>query len=98
MSNYFCINKSGTKIPVYSDTQKTKQIGTIYDREAFGYNANWGGDNYFCNIAFRNSNGNITGGFIIDPPNNSMMDCTDYPYGTVTLDNRQYYTFLIKCT
>lgn len=48
MSNYFCINKSGLKIPVYSDTKKTKQIGTLYDREAFGYDCNWGGDDYFA--------------------------------------------------
>lgn len=42
MSNSFCVNKSGKAVPVYSDTKKTKQIGTIYNREAFGYNRNWG--------------------------------------------------------
>ena len=68
MSNYFCINKSGLKIPVYSDTKKTKQIGTLYDREAFGYDCNWGGDDYFCRIEFRNSAGKLSGGYIIDPP------------------------------
>lgn len=29
MLNYFCINKSGIKIPVYSDTPKTSQIGLL---------------------------------------------------------------------
>ena len=51
MSNYLCINKSGLKIPVYSDTKKTKQIGTIYEREAFGFDCNWGGD-YITAILF----------------------------------------------
>ena len=32
MSDYFCINKSDKKIPVYSDAEKTSQIGTIYNR------------------------------------------------------------------
>lgn len=77
MSNYFCINKSGKKIPVYSDADKKSQIGTIYNREAFGYDNNWGGDGYFCNIVFRKANGSISGGFIIDPPNNAMLECTD---------------------
>ena len=96
MSNYFCINKSGIKIPVYSDTQKTSQIGTINDREAYGYNALWGGDHYFCNIAFRNSSGKLSGGFIIDPPDNAMVHCTDYPYGTATINGKEYYTFLMR--
>lgn len=47
MLNYFCINKSGIAVPVSSDTDKRSQIGTIYDREAFGYDWDWGGDNYF---------------------------------------------------
>ena len=96
MSNYFCINKSGIKIPVYSDTNKTTQIGSIYDREAYGYNANWGGDGYFCNIAFRRADGKISGGFIIDPPNGSMTDCTDYPYGTDKIGGITYNTFLMR--
>lgn len=96
MLNYFCINKSGIAVPVSSDTDKRSQIGTIYDREAFGYDWDWGGDNYFCHILFRKSNGSLSYGFIIDPPNRSMNDCTDYPYGTAIIDGIQYYTFIMR--
>lgn len=37
---YFSINKSGKTIPVYNDTvweSTTKQIGVLYDREAFAF-------------------------------------------------------------
>lgn len=96
MANTFCINKSGRNIPVYSDTNKTKQIGSIYNREAFGYNRNWGGDNYYCNIVFLNSAGSLSYGFIIDPPDNSTVNCTEYPYGTVTINNTKYKTFKMR--
>ena len=96
MSNYLCINKSGLKIPVYSDTKKTKQIGTIYEREAFGFDCNWGGDYYYCNIVFRNSAGKLSGGFIIDPPANALAECSDYPYGTVKIVNETFITFLMR--
>ena len=96
MSNYLCINKSGTKVPVYSDTNKTTQIGTIYDREAFGYDCNWGGDNYFCHILFRKSDGSLSYGFIVDPPDNSIIDCTDYPYGTAVINGVEYITFIMR--
>lgn len=98
MSNYFCINKSGKKIPVYSDADKKSQIGTIYNREAFGYDNNWGGDGYFCNIVFRKANGSISGGYIIDPPNNAMLECTDYPYGKARINGTEYKTFLMRKT
>ena len=98
MSNYFCINKSDKKIPVYSDAEKTSQIGTIYNREAFGYDNNWGGDGYFCNIVFRKANGSISGGFIIDPPNNAMLECTDYTYGKARINGTEYKTFLMRKT
>lgn len=94
--NYFCINKSGQTIPVYSDTQKTSQIGSIYNREAFGYDNNWGGDGYFCHIIFRQANGSLAYGFIIDPPSNAMADCTEYPYGTEKIGNTEYKTFIMR--
>lgn len=96
MSNYFCINKSGLKIPVYTDTKKTKQIGTLYDREAFGYDCNWGGDDYFCRIEFRNSAGKLSGGYIIDPPAKAITLCSDYPYGTVKIGKETFLTFLMR--
>lgn len=76
MSNYFCVNKSGSSVPVYSDTKKSSTIGSILNREAYGYDFNWGGDDYFCHILFRKSDGTLSYGFIIDPPDKSMDDCT----------------------
>lgn len=96
MSNYFCVNKSGKAVPVYSDTDKSNQIGKINNREAFGYNRNWGGDDYFCNIVFRNSSGSLSGGFIVDPPTGCMSNCTDYPYGTEKINGTTYYTFKFR--
>ncbi|GLB28818.1 hypothetical protein LAD12857_07410 [Lacrimispora amygdalina] len=96
MSNYFCINKSGKSVPVYSDTDKKNKIGTIYNREAFGYNRNWGGDDYFCQIVFRNSKGSLSSGFIIDPPNGALTNCTDYPYGNATIKGKSYITFIMR--
>lgn len=96
MSNSFMVNKSGSSIPIYSDTSKSKQIGTLYNREAFGYNRNWGGDDYFCNIVFRNAAGNVVGGFLVDPPNGVMTQCTDYSYGTATINGTKYKTFIMR--
>jgi hypothetical protein len=96
MSNLFCINKSGQNIPIYSATNQATQIGTIYNREAFGYDKNWGGDGYFCHILFKNSSGSLSYGFIIDPPNNAIAKCTDYPYGTAPIHGQQYITFLMR--
>lgn len=96
MSNYFCINKSGVSIPVYSDTQKTSIIGSILNREAYGYDHNWGGDDYFYRIKFRKSNGALSYGFIIDPPGNSVTECTQYPYNKESIDGTQYHTFIMR--
>lgn len=96
MANSFCINKSGKSIPVYSDINKTRVIGSIYDREAFGFNANWGGDYYYFNIVFLNSNGSLASGFLIDPPKNSVVSCTKYPYGSATINKVKYKTFKMR--
>lgn len=96
MSNLFCINKNGVAVPVYSDTYKTSKIGSLYDREAFGYDCNWGGDGYFCRIIFRTSDGSISYGFLIDPPDYTFMDCTEYPYGTEEIKGTKYYTFIMR--
>lgn len=50
--NYFCINKSGKILDVYDNYKNGSVIGHIYNREAFGWNYNWGGDQYYLNIAF----------------------------------------------
>lgn len=96
MSNIFCVNKSGGSVPIYSDTSGTTQIGSLYNREACGYNQNWGGDDYYCNVVFRNSSGNVVGGFIINPPNYALMGCHYYPYGTQIINGTSYYTFYMR--
>ena len=96
MNNWFCINKSGKSVPVYSDPDKTKKIGTIYNREAFGYFKNWGGDDVVCYIVFLNSSGTLTNGFLVNPPDNSRVPCTNYPYGTKTIYGTKYYTFKLR--
>lgn len=96
MSNYFCINKSGQRIPVYSEPERRNKIGEIYDREAFGYDANWGGDNYICHIVFLNPAGKLSDGFIVNSPNGAMADCSDYPYGRATIYGRTYRTFIMR--
>lgn len=96
MSNYFCVNKSGITVPVYSDTQQTSKIGSIYNREAFGYDMNWGGDGYFYRILFRTSDGSLSYGILVDPPGSSVTDCTDYPFGTEEIDGTEYYTFTMR--
>ncbi len=45
--NYFCINKSGKILDVYDNYKNGSVIGHIYNREAFGWNYNWGGDQYY---------------------------------------------------
>lgn len=104
MSNSFCINMSGKSIPVYDragwpDLEGSKKIGTIYNQEAFGLNWDWGGDGVFNNIVFRNSSGNLSGGFIIvgeDFPNAVFTPCTDYPYGTAVINGVSYKTFKFR--
>lgn len=98
MSNCFCVNKSGVSMPVYSATDGQTRIGTIYNREAFGYNRNWGGDDYFCNIVFRNSSGNLQRGFLINPPSGGLSYCTSYPYGTVNINGTTYTKFYMRRT
>lgn len=99
MANIICINMSGESVPVFSDPEKTQQVGEIMYRETFGYNRNWGGDDYNCQIKFRGPSGNVRYGFIIDPPNNSMTECTEYPYeSNVFIGNKYYYTFIMRQT
>lgn len=98
MSNWFCINKSGKSVPIYSDEEKTKKIGTLYNREAFGYFKNWGGDNVICLIKFRNSSGSLVEGFLVDPPTGTTTPCSNYPYGTDTIEGKKYITFKVRQT
>lgn len=96
MANDFCVNKSGSQVPVYGDSDGKSRIGTLNNREAFGFDANWGGDLYFCRIVFRNRSGQVTNGFIIDPAPYVLCDCTDYPYGTAVIKGTEYKTFIMR--
>lgn len=96
MSNSFLINKSGSSVPVYEDPDGTKKIGTINNREAFGYNRDWGGDDVISSIVFLNSSGKLNYGYLIDPPAKVMTPCTDYPYGTATINGTKYITFIMR--
>lgn len=79
--NSICINKSGSKFPVRKTTDRDSEIiGYIYNREAFGYDSDWGGDQVFCHIIFMNSSNQLQYGFLIDPPYSVITPCTDYPY------------------
>ena len=98
MSNMFCINKSGGQVPIYSTPEATTQTGTLYNREAFGYNRNWGGDDVHFSIRFRNSSGNVIGGFLVNPPSGALSECINYVYGTAVIYEKtlvgNYYAML----
>ena len=105
MSNSFCVNKSGVSCPVYAepgwpDLEKLTRIGTIYNREAFGFDANWGGDGVFNHIVFRNSSGRVVYGFldplVVSDHPDVLTPCSDYPYGTITINGVKYITFKFR--
>ncbi len=94
MSKEFCVNKSGLNIPVYNDSpDPITQIGKLYNRESFVFVGSEGGHYY---IRFLNSSGVLTEGLLIDPVNNVLSSCTDYPYGTMTIGITNYYTFIMR--
>ena len=96
MSNIFCVNKSGVSVPVYSNQNESQRIGTIGNREAFGYDRNWGGDGVRCNIIFLNSSGSLSYGFLLNPPDRTLTPCIDYPYGTARINGTEYKTFIMR--
>ena len=93
---YFCVNKCGVSVPIYTDTDGTTKIGNLLPREACGYDNMWGGDGAFCHVYFLSSNGTMRWGFLNYPPFHALAWCTSYPYGTVTLGGKQYYTFKFR--
>lgn len=98
---YFCINKSGKTIPVYNNTvweSTTKQIGVLYDREAFAFDPAEGGFAFY----FSDPSGKLTLGY--HPLTNKdgslptfrVSDCWDYAYGEVPLGGVKYKTFKFR--
>lgn len=65
---YFCVNKCGVSVPIYTDTDGTTKIGNLLPREACGYDNMWGGDGAFCHVYFLSSNGTMRWGFLNYPP------------------------------
>lgn len=104
MSNLFCINKSGGNCPVYDRAEYSgagrKKIGSIYNREAFGYDQDWGGDGVFNHIIFRNSSGQLAWGFLepeyVENYPETITYCEDYPFGTATIKGSRYITFKFR--
>jgi hypothetical protein len=96
MSNIFCVNKSGVSVPVYSNQNEGQRIGTIGNREAFGYYRDWGGDGARCNIIFLNSSGSLSYGCLLYPPDGTLTPCTSYPYGKAIINGMEYTTFIMR--
>ena len=96
MSNSFLINKSGKSVSIFEDPDGKVVSGTLNNREAFGYNRDWGGDDVINSIVYLNSSGKLNYGYLIDPPSGVMTACTDYPYGNVTINGVSYKTFLMR--
>lgn len=95
----FCVNKSGQKVPVY-DAYYTTQIGVLYPREAFGWDANWGGEGVFCRIVFLNSQGKLQVGFLKNAIDYNGLPAPVgvYPYDRVYIDGNWYVTFKFRRT
>lgn len=113
MSNEFCVNKSGRSVPIWDRPgwpryEGSKRIGTIYNREAFGADYNWGGDGVYIRIVFRNSSGQVTYGWFVNEDEygnrilsdndfaNFFKGCAYYPYGTVKINGTVYKTFKFR--
>lgn len=92
---FFCINKSGKPIPVY-DVDKKRQVGTINNREAFIDDG--GEDGHY--ISFLSPTGFIQAnlGNDYDFENDQHASCLEYPYGEVTIDGKNYRTFIMRKT
>lgn len=96
------INKTGKYHPVYSVSNSTEQIGTIYPNEAF---IDYGSESLWHAIYFKDSSGNIREGMIMDQntdtwTSNGLCEtpCSDYPYGTATINGKKYKTYKMKKT
>ncbi len=92
----FCINKSGTNVPIYNTwgVSNPIQIGTLYNREAYGLVGSSEGSDH-C-IQFLSSSGGIATGFLLSPPSNTVVGCASYPYGYHTIGSTTYITFIFR--
>lgn len=92
---WFAVNKSSQTIDVW-DMTGSSIIGHLYQREAFG--RKYVGSGY-RQVRFRDGSGNVRDGLVFNTdylPSSWETPCTNYPYGTVTLDGQTYYTFMFR--
>lgn len=102
---FFCINKSGVTIPVYSsyiwdDQSVFKQIGVIYDREACSVEFAEAG----YGIYFSDPSGKLTLGYHpLTNRDGTMADlhlyfdsCLDHPYEKEEIKGITYWTFKFR--
>ena len=65
MANRLFINKSGQTLTVRTTTSDTSAIvGYIYDREAYVYDSDAGGDGVFNHVKFLDASGNFRWGYL----------------------------------
>lgn len=93
MSNMFCINKNGSSIPVYSDTDFKTRVGTLGNREAFVLKG-WETFPYIC---FRGPDLKLREGMLKDTFKGEIF-LDRYPYGTAKINGTEYKTYLMKRT
>ena len=81
MSNRFCVNKSGSSVPVWSgpgwpSNGQIYKVGQLTNREAFGVDDEAGGDGVFFHIKFLNSAGVVSDGWLVhlDEHDNNILD------------------------
>ena len=92
LSPAILINKSGKVVPVY-DSNGAKKIGQLEKNEAY---ARYGNEGTLTSIHFLGPNGKFIAGMLKAPASKATTPCTNYPYGTVTINNTKYYTFKMR--
>lgn len=76
-------------MPVYDVIDWSKVVGQLMLREAF---ARYGYEGEITSINFLGPDGTFMSGILKDPPSKTLTPCTEYPYGTVVINNTKCYT------
>ena len=98
MANRLFINKSGQTLTVRTTTSDTSAIvGYIYDREAYVYDSDAGGDGAFNHVKFLDASGNFKWGYLNFPPDGWSTSCISWPYKyNVLISGTKYSTFTLR--
>lgn len=94
---FFCINKTGKTCNIV-DVNSGKTVGALYNREAFVL---YGSEGDLATIKFLDPNGTFktaTVSISNTPCLKNRTLCTAYPYGTMTKNGKQYYTYKMRAT